>query len=80
VRPAGQNYYESSYKGALWAWSWDDGDPNTWEGTISLDHYESGETLDLNAQIAIPSGGPHEPIWSYMRRLCCVHPTNAHFA
>jgi hypothetical protein len=42
-------------------WSWDDGDPGTWEGTIYAENYHNGSWVQFNAQIDISTGA--ESIW-----------------
>lgn len=58
-----QQYQESSSDGEFTAWSWDDADPNTWEGVISLYSYQTGESMDIYTQIYIGEDGPEESWW-----------------
>lgn len=45
-------------EGEVIFWSWDDGDPTTWEGTIHCENYTSGVTVDLDDQADITTDNP----------------------
>jgi hypothetical protein len=52
----------TSSEGELVFWSWTDGDPSTWEGTIFMEAYGYGETLS-DAQLDIASAATADVIW-----------------
>jgi hypothetical protein len=47
-----QTTYSDS-DGEVTMWSWDDGDPNTWEGVVYLEDYSSGSNGTFNTQVDI---------------------------
>ena len=61
LRPA-QNYSEQSSSGEIVFWSWDDGQPNTWEGSIYMEIYSNGAASTWEGQIY--SGTSDHP-WVY---------------
>jgi hypothetical protein len=45
-----QTFDESSTEGEVVAWEWEDGDYDTWEGTIYLHEYSTGTWMTVDAQ------------------------------
>jgi len=54
-------FSSSTSDGEFDVWSWDDGDPGTWEGTIYAENYHNGSWVQFNAQIDIRTGA--DSIW-----------------
>lgn len=51
VRPvAAQDLYQASGDGEMLVWNWDDGDPNTAEGTVWVHSYVTGNEVTFNVQ------------------------------
>jgi hypothetical protein len=57
-----QNYSEQNSSGEIVFWSWDDGQPNTWEGSIYIEIYSNGAASSWEGQIY--SGTSDHP-WVY---------------
>jgi len=51
VRPVSvQDLYQASGDGEMLVWNWDDGDPNTAEGTVWVHSYVTGNEVTFNVQ------------------------------
>lgn len=60
-----QSYSEQSSSGEIVFWSWDDGQPNTWEGSIYIEIYSNGAASSWEGQIY--SGSTDHP-WVYYQK------------
>jgi len=53
----------SSSEGEIVYWAWDDGDPTTWEGSVYLLEYTSGNWIDGNCQTYVDEGREWTETW-----------------
>lgn len=60
-----QTYSEQDGRGEIVFWSWDDGQPNTWEGTIYIEIYSNGAASTWEGQI---NSGTTDHPWVYYRK------------
>lgn len=49
----GQTFNEGSSEGQMWAFSYDDGNSDTWEGIISIHNYNGDEIADFEVQFHV---------------------------
>ncbi len=58
-----QSYQESNSEGEIIFWSWDDGDPGTWEGVVWFEDYTRGIAGTNEAIVDISSTEAHELVF-----------------
>lgn len=58
-----QSYEESNSEGEIIFWSWDNGDPGTWEGVVWFEDYTTGLAGTNEAQVDISSTEVHELVF-----------------
>ena len=64
--PRLQSPGSSSEEGEIVTWEWDDGNYDTWEGTVYLHEYDSGTWMAVDAQFWLMDGNEWQEIWSYV--------------
>ena len=61
-----QTYQDGSSEGEVVAWEWEDGDYDTWEGTIYLHEYSTGTWMTVDAQFWLTPENEWSVIWDFV--------------
>lgn len=61
-----QTFEESSAEGEVVAWEWEDGDYDTWEGTIYLHEYSTGTWMTVDAQFWLTPDNEWNVVWEFI--------------
>lgn len=56
--------YDSGEEGEIMTWEWEDGDYDTWAGTIYLHEYSTGTWMTVDAQMSLSPDQEWTEMWS----------------
>lgn len=56
--------YDSGEEGEIMTWEWEDGDYDTWAGTIYLHEYSTGTWMTVDAQMSLSADQEWTELWS----------------